>query len=311
MLLVNGRTAKQLVEKTGALLDRVQRLEREHAELRAALEGERELRVQAANIAAAAQAAPAIGAAIEGFAESMRAMLHETASRALLAVGEKDVNMSDHGKEPDVQEFKAKHPKLYEAILGDGRTLTDQLLIASLYVMGFECLKDFIEDSFDTFFSDGFSIENGTIVSSKSESYGPTLKKYRKRYRELSKSLMGDESNRIGSFHAACAWFHDMEAFDDNDLTLIIAGIHYRNNFSHELYRWIVDDKLSSLHRNFVNIPLNLFFKISNWWIRNFEATIAPEDYERFIDDDMRRAASANVYLLQLIVDKVLPPAAN
>jgi hypothetical protein len=55
-----------------------------------------------------------------------------------------------------------------------------------------------------------------------------------------------------------------MEGFDDNDLTAIIGGIHYRNNFTHELHRWLVDDKLPSLDRNFINIPLNLFFKISN-----------------------------------------------
>jgi hypothetical protein len=215
--------------------------------------------------------------------------------------------MSGYGKELDVEDFKAKHPKLREALLGDGKALTDQLLIASLYVMGFECLKDFIEESFDTFFSSGFTVENGNLVSTKSESYAPTVEKYRKRYKELSKSLMGVDSNRVGTFHAACAWFHDMEAFDNNDLILIIGGMHYRNNFAHELYRWVLDDALPSLDRHFVNVPLNLFFKISNWWIRNFEASIAPKDYERFSDDDMRGAAALSVHVFQAIVDKVLP----
>ena len=215
--------------------------------------------------------------------------------------------MSSHGKEFD--EFKAKHPKLHEALLGDGKSLTDQLLIASLYVMGFECLKDFIEDSFDSFFSNGFTVKNGKLVYTKSQSYAPTRDKYLKRYKELSKSLMGVGSNRVGTFHAACAWFHDMEAFDNNDLILIIGGIHYRNNFAHELYRWVVDDKLPSLDRHFINAPLNLFFKISNWWICNVEAGIAPEDYERFSDDEMRGATSLNVHLLQAIADKVLPAA--
>jgi hypothetical protein len=222
---------------------------------------------------------------------------------------QKDVNMSGHGKEFDGQQFKAKHPKLHEAFFGDGKTLTEQLLIASLYVMGIECLKDFIENSFDTFFSDGFKMENGNVVYTKSPSYAPTVEKYRKRYKELSKSLMGIDSNRVGTFHAACAWFHDMEAFDNNDLILIIGGIHYRNNFAHELYRWVVDDELPSLPRHLTNIPLNLLFKISNWWIRNFEAGIAPEDYERFSDDDMRGAASLNAHLLQTIAHKVLPDA--
>lgn len=55
------------------LLERVQRLEREHAELRALLEGERQLRILAVQIVGAAQIAPVIGEAIESFAQAMRA----------------------------------------------------------------------------------------------------------------------------------------------------------------------------------------------------------------------------------------------
>lgn len=73
MLLLNKRTAKQLVDTTSTLLERVQRLEEEQAVLRSQLEGERQLRVLAAHIAAAAHAAPVIGDAIERFAQAMRA----------------------------------------------------------------------------------------------------------------------------------------------------------------------------------------------------------------------------------------------
>ena len=50
-------------------------LRREHAELRARLESERQLRILAAQIVGAAQIAPIIGAAIEKFAQAMRAPL--------------------------------------------------------------------------------------------------------------------------------------------------------------------------------------------------------------------------------------------
>jgi hypothetical protein len=50
-------------------------LEGEQATLRSRLEGERQLRILTAHIAAAAQAASVIGAAIERFAEAMRAPL--------------------------------------------------------------------------------------------------------------------------------------------------------------------------------------------------------------------------------------------
>jgi len=58
---------------TSDLLERIQRLEREHGELRARLESERQLRILAAQIVGAAQIAPVIGGAVEKFAEAMRA----------------------------------------------------------------------------------------------------------------------------------------------------------------------------------------------------------------------------------------------
>jgi hypothetical protein len=63
------------VRATSDLSARVQRLEHEQAILRSRLEGERQLRILTAQIAAAAQVAPVVGAAIERFAEAMRAPL--------------------------------------------------------------------------------------------------------------------------------------------------------------------------------------------------------------------------------------------
>jgi hypothetical protein len=67
------RTTDQLFQTTSALKARIQRLEDEQAQLRARLDGDRSLRLFVGHIAAAAQAAPAIGAAIERLAEAMRA----------------------------------------------------------------------------------------------------------------------------------------------------------------------------------------------------------------------------------------------
>lgn len=67
--------ADELRRTTSELLERIQRLESAQAEIRASLEGERQLRLLAANITSAALAAPTIGAAIERFAQAMRAPL--------------------------------------------------------------------------------------------------------------------------------------------------------------------------------------------------------------------------------------------
>jgi hypothetical protein len=75
MLLRRRHTEPLADALTSAIIDRIQRLEREYAELRARLEGERQLRFLAAQIVGAAQVAPVIGAAVEKFAQAMRAPL--------------------------------------------------------------------------------------------------------------------------------------------------------------------------------------------------------------------------------------------
>ena len=75
MALFRRHDNEQLVRATSDLSARVQRLELEHAALRVRLEGERQLRILTAHIASAAQVAPVIEAAIERFAQAMRAPL--------------------------------------------------------------------------------------------------------------------------------------------------------------------------------------------------------------------------------------------
>jgi hypothetical protein len=75
MWLLDRSNRRTQGRATSDLLERIQRLEREHAELRSRLEGERQLRILAAQIVGAAQIAPVIGGAVEKFAQAMRAPL--------------------------------------------------------------------------------------------------------------------------------------------------------------------------------------------------------------------------------------------
>jgi hypothetical protein len=68
-----ARNDRQALEHTTSdVLERIQRLESEHAELRSRIEADRQLRILTAQIVGAAQAAPVIGDAIEKFAQIMR-----------------------------------------------------------------------------------------------------------------------------------------------------------------------------------------------------------------------------------------------
>src|SRR5208283_5378654 len=68
MLFARSIPALQLSE----LSERIQRLEKEHAELLARIDGEAALRRMVGEVTAAANAAPTLGSAIEGFASAMR-----------------------------------------------------------------------------------------------------------------------------------------------------------------------------------------------------------------------------------------------
>lgn len=66
---------EEVIQTTNALLARIQRLENEQAALQARFEGERQLRIFIEHIAAAAGVGPVLGAAMERFAQAMRAPL--------------------------------------------------------------------------------------------------------------------------------------------------------------------------------------------------------------------------------------------
>ena len=60
---------------TSDMLERIQRLEHEQAELRARVESERRIRIFVAQIVGAAQVATVTGRAVEAFADAMRTPL--------------------------------------------------------------------------------------------------------------------------------------------------------------------------------------------------------------------------------------------
>jgi hypothetical protein len=63
---------RRIAERFSELAERLQRLERDHAQLQARIEGHAALRVMIAQISAAARSAPILGSAVEAFATAMR-----------------------------------------------------------------------------------------------------------------------------------------------------------------------------------------------------------------------------------------------
>lgn len=109
----------------------------------------------------------------------------------------------------------------------------------------------------------------------------------------------------------AIAFFYEKDGLADDELKQVIAANKIRNDFAHELYKWLIDDSVPPLSRNSINGPLNIYFKVSNWWIKNFEAAVAPEEYEKYSEEDMDGGMAFNVQMLLQILNKVLPEAKN
>jgi hypothetical protein len=75
MLFRRDSDLKTVDARTSDLLDRIQRIEAEHAALRAEIEGERQLRFLTAELVGVAHAATVIASAFEHFAQALRAPL--------------------------------------------------------------------------------------------------------------------------------------------------------------------------------------------------------------------------------------------
>jgi hypothetical protein len=75
MWQAHRNNTRALERSTSDVLERIQRLEREQAELHARLEGGRHLRILASQIVGTARIAPIVGSAVEKFAQAMRVPL--------------------------------------------------------------------------------------------------------------------------------------------------------------------------------------------------------------------------------------------
>jgi hypothetical protein len=215
-------------------------------------------------------------------------------------------NEDEHSLEDEI--IKDSFPKLYEALFGAKEPLQEQLILASLYVMSFECLKDYVEENFKNFFANGFKRnKNGEVEWIFSQDFYDKKVKYQKLYKLLAEKLL-DRNIKAGNlFQIAIAWFYDLEAISDHDFILIYSCTKVRNELAHELYKWLLDDKAPSLNKELVSVPLNLYFKISNWWVVNFEAEIDPQAYEHFSEEEMKSASSFNVQILLQLINRFYP----
>lgn len=156
--------------------------------------------------------------------------------------------------------------------------LRGTLLLASLYVLAFETLKE-------------------RVLSHVRMLYWTGIDETGHRYDEegYRRELRGRHRDPL---QAALLWFREMNAIDDTDLLVLHRLRESRNAVVHELAAMLGTDALATRLQDF-NELLRVFRKVEVWWIVNFELDADPDWVGREIEKD--KIMPGSMMMLQIL----------
>jgi len=138
----------------------------------------------------------------------------------------------------------------------DEENLKMNVQFAALFVLNYECLKDFVVNQIRDFYSDDV-IENVRWVHKESD-------KYKREVRTLSKYV--DD--------ASMQWFLKSEAITEEDYKVFQTARIRRNEITHQFLQNIGNGFEESDVELFGKL-LSLYRKIDKWWINEIEIPIS------------------------------------
>lgn len=149
----------------------------------------------------------------------------------------------------------------------DENILKTNINFAAVFVMNYECLKEFVIEQVRDFYSEHFYMDGDRIVCEESNAY-------KEKVRALDKNLE----------NASLKWFMDAEAITQEDYDRYQIIRKKSNDITHKL--------LKNLNEGFGEEDVQLFGdmmriynKLDKWWINEIEiptsADDIPEDYDR------------------------------
>lgn len=139
-----------------------------------------------------------------------------------------------------------------------------RLIAASIYIAGFEALKDSVVGRIRDFFWTGFD-ESGDKIDPKYQS--DVLAR-----------------NRSPSY-ASLEWLKEMHAIDDGDLAAFDRVKACRNTLAHKLFSTLGSEGLPPDFEQCFNDMVALLRKIEVWWITNVEIPTNPDYDGQDIDE--------------------------
>lgn len=136
---------------------------------------------------------------------------------------------------------------------------------AALFVLNFECLKDYIITQPRTFYSDVL-IKDGELCCEETE-------EYKKEVRSLEKNIE----------NASLRWFMNTDAITEEDYNLYQELRERRNDITHELLKNLNNGFNETDAKLYAKL-LELYQKIDKWWINEIEIPISgevlPDEYD-------------------------------
>lgn len=149
----------------------------------------------------------------------------------------------------------------------DENILKANINLGAVFVMNYECLKEFVIEQVRSFYSEHFYMDGDRIVCEESDTY-------KKKVRNLDKNLE----------NASLKWFMDAEALTQEDYDIYQKIRKRRNDITHELLKNL-NIGFGEEDAQLFSDMLRIYNKLDKWWINEIEiptsADDIPEDYDR------------------------------
>ena len=171
-------------------------------------------------------------------------------------------------------------------IILDENILKYNVSFAAIFVLNYECLKDYIINQVRDFYSDNGKWDGDNYISEETA-------KYKKEVRALDKNIE----------NASLKWFLQLDVITVDDFEKYQVIRKRRNDITHKLLKNLNDGFTENDNKLFGDM-LEIYNKIDKWWINEIEILITendiPEDYDR------NEVCGAQAMILSIINSMVL-----
>lgn len=149
----------------------------------------------------------------------------------------------------------------------DEDILKSNVNFAAMFVLNYECLKEYVISQVRVFYSHNIHFEGDKLVGEESQDYKDDV-------RTLDSNIE----------NASLKWFVREKAITQDDYETYQTIRKRRNEIIHELLKNLNDGFTESDEKLFVAL-LEIYKKIDKWWINEIEIPISgeyiPDDYDR------------------------------